>query len=217
MTIALALIASYLLGAIPFGFVLARLVKGVDLRRVGSGNIGATNAGRVLGKPLGLLAFALDFAKGGVAVWVFAPLAGDAGAPLVVPVACGAAAVLGHCFPVYLGFKGGKGVATACGAVFALDWLVFVIAGAVWLFVAFTWRFVSMASLAMGIAFPIAAYLRRPDAPVFALGCAGLATLIVVRHRPNLARVKAGTEPRLGDRKRTPASPPTGEESHVAR
>ncbi len=108
---AVGLVASYLLGAIPFGFVLVRLVKGVDLRTVGSGNIGATNAMRVLGKPLGLVAFLLDFAKGLVPVVVFAPLFASApSTPLRVLM--GAAAVVGHVFPIYLRFKGGKAVAT---------------------------------------------------------------------------------------------------------
>jgi glycerol-3-phosphate acyltransferase PlsY len=202
----LALCASYLLGAVPFGLVLGRVFVGVDLRTVGSGNIGATNAMRVLGKPLGIVAFLLDFVKGSVPVVLFAPwvgpppasLFGPDGPPLVAAVSCGAAAVLGHCFPVYLGFKGGKGVATACGAIVAIDWPVFVIAGLVWLALAFTLRFVSLASLAMGVAFPLVAYARRPDAPAFVAGCAALSALIIVRHRANVARLLAGTEPRIG-------------------
>lgn len=205
MSTTVALLASYLLGAVPFGLVLARLVAGVDLRKVGSGNIGATNAMRVLGKPLGLLAFFLDFAKGIVPVLWFAPHVGppfaDAGTPLLPAVLAGTAAVIGHCYPVYLGFKGGKGVATACGAVVAIEWPVFVAAGLVWLVLAFTLRYVSLASLAMGITFPIAAWIRRPDAPSFVVGCSALAGLIVVRHRANIARLRAGTEPRMGRKK----------------
>jgi glycerol-3-phosphate acyltransferase PlsY len=202
----LALLASYLLGAVPFGLVLARVVKGVDLRHVGSGNIGATNAMRALGKPLGIVAFLLDFAKGAVPVVLFAPwigpqpasLFGPEGPPLLAAVSCGALAVLGHCFPVYLGFKGGKGVATACGAIVAIDWPVFVIAGLVWVALAFALRYVSLASLAMGVAFPLVAYTRRPDAPAFVAGCAALSLLIIVRHRANVARLLNGTEPRMG-------------------
>ncbi len=206
MNTTLALLASYLLGAVPFGLVLARVVKGIDLRTVGSGNIGATNAMRALGKPLGSAAFLLDFAKGAVPVVLFAPwmgpspasLFGPAGPPLLSAVLCGAAAVLGHCFPVYLGFRGGKGVATACGAIVAIDWPVFVIAGLVWLAFAFTLRYVSLASLAMGVTFPIVAFARKPDAPAFIAGCAALSALIIVRHRDNVARLLDGTEPRIG-------------------
>jgi len=213
----LALLASYLLGAVPFGLVLARLVKGVDLRTVGSGNIGATNAMRVLGKPLGLLAFLLDFAKGAVPVVLCAPrigavpasLFGPEGPALLPEVLCGAAAVLGHCFPVYLGFKGGKGVATACGAIVAIDWPVFVVAGLVWVALAFTLRYVSLASLAMGVAFPILAYVRKPGAPAFVAGCAALAALIVVRHRANVARLLNGTEPRIGAKAAAATAPET--------
>lgn len=214
MNTALALLASYLLGAVPFGLVLARVVKGVDLRQVGSGNIGATNAMRALGKPLGVLAFLLDYAKGAVpaavfARWVEAPL--DAAAsPLLPAVLCGSVAVLGHCFPIYLGFKGGKGVATACGALVAIDWPVFVIAGLVWLGFAFTLRFVSLASLAMGLSFPVVAVVRRPDAPALVAGCCALAALIFLRHRANIGRLVAGTEPRIGAKRQVDTSTGAG-------
>ena len=202
MSTTLALLASYLLGAVPFGLVLARVLRGIDLRQVGSGNIGATNAMRALGKPLGTLAFALDCAKGAVPALWFAPyVEARPDLPLLGPVLCGAAAVVGHCFPVYLRFKGGKGVATACGAIVAIEWPVFVIAGLVWLVLALTLRYVSLASLAMGVTFPIAAYVRRPDAPTLIVGCAALALLILVRHRANVGRLLAGTEPRIGARK----------------
>ncbi|MEZ6016263.1 MAG: glycerol-3-phosphate 1-O-acyltransferase PlsY [Planctomycetota bacterium] len=214
---ALALLASYLLGAVPFGLVLARAIKGVDLRTVGSGNIGATNAMRVLGKPLGIVAFLLDFAKGAVpaaffAGFVGAPLASE-GTPLLPKVVCGALAVIGHCYPVYLGFKGGKGVATACGAVVAIEWPVFVIAGLVWLALALTLRYVSLASMAMGVTFPLVAWIRRPEAPTFIVGCGALAALILVRHRANVRRLIAGTEPRIGAKKPAAATEGT---SHAA-
>lgn len=220
MNTTLALLASYLLGAVPFGLVLARVVRGVDLRTVGSGNIGATNAMRALGKPLGIVAFLLDFAKGAVPVLVCAPwigpppasLFGPEGPALLPEVLCGAAAVLGHCFPVYLRFRGGKGVATACGAIVALDWPVFVIAGLVWVVLAFTLRYVSLASLAMGVAFPVVAYVRQPHAPAFVAGCAALAALIIVRHRANVARLLRGTEPRMGAK---PAAAAATETTHV--
>ena len=117
MMLPAAILLSYLVGSIPFGLVLVRLVKGVDLRTHGSGNIGATNAMRAAGKPVGLAVFALDFLKGWVAPFVFAGLLAGAGTLTWGAMACGAASVLGHCFPLWLGFKGGKGVATGCGAL----------------------------------------------------------------------------------------------------
>lgn len=213
----LGLLASYLLGAVPFGFCLAKILRGVDLREVGSGNIGATNAMRVLGKPLGLFAFALDFAKGWVPVaWLAPALAGTSlpGETTWWPVAYGAAAVLGHVFPVYLRFRGGKAVATGAGALVGLDPLTFLIAGATWPFVLLTSRMVSLASLIMGVAFPLVALWRRSegavDLPTVVLA-AGLALLIVVRHRANVSRILAGTESRIGSKRS--ASPPASSES----
>ncbi len=183
------IVASYLLGAVPFGFVLCRVLKGVDLREVGSGNIGATNAMRVLGVPLGLLAFLLDTGKGfAPAFWL------GAGDP-TWQVACGAAAVLGHVFPIYLGFKGGKAVATGCGATLAIDPLIFVCVGVVWLVTLLATGYVSLASIAMGVAFPVAAWaLGQP--PVVIAGTGGLTLLILVRHRSNMQRLLDGTETR---------------------
>lgn len=198
----LVLAASYLIGAIPFGLVMARLIKGVDLRTVGSGNIGATNAMRVLGKPLGLVAFLLDFAKGLVPTALLAPLATSIGegTPLLAEALAGTAAVLGHCFPVYLGFKGGKGVATGCGAIVGVAPLVFVAAGVVWVVTLLVSRYVSLASIAMGVAFPVAAGVLVPGAPAFVAACALLTVLVLVRHRSNIARLRAGTEPKIGRR-----------------
>ena len=152
-----AILASYLLGSIPFGLVMARVLKGVDLREVGSGNIGATNAMRVLGKPLGLVAFLLDFGKGLVPTLVLAPHAAvlDDTTPWLAAAACGTAAVIGHCFPLYLRFKGGKGVATGCGAIVGVDPMIFILSGLVWVACLVTTRYVGLASIAMGLAFPV--------------------------------------------------------------
>ncbi|MEM7307914.1 MAG: glycerol-3-phosphate 1-O-acyltransferase PlsY [Planctomycetota bacterium] len=199
---ALAILVSYLLGAVPFGFVMARVLRGVDLRTVGSGNIGATNAMRVLGKPLGVVAFLLDFAKGWVPSFLLAPLAASEAVDLGwLRVLCGAAAVVGHVWPVYLRFRGGKAVATGCGAIVGVDPLVFVGAGLVWLLTLATTRFVSLASMAMGVSFPVLAALRMgPERHGFelVLGTGALALLILLRHRSNLGRLLAGTEPRAG-------------------
>ena len=187
---------SYLLGSIPFGLVAARL-RGVDLRREGSGNIGATNAARVLGRPVGLAVFALDVLKGWLPAFVLAPwAAGDAGE---LQVACGALAVLGHVFPVWLGFRGGKGVATACGALVAIDPIVFLIGGLVWLVVLATTRYVGLSSIAMALAFVAAAGWRAGAGPRdLVAGTALLAVLILVRHRSNIRRMLSGTEPKIG-------------------
>ncbi len=200
-----ALVGSYLLGAVPFGFVMAKALRGVDLRTVGSGNIGATNAMRVLGKPLGIVAFLLDFAKGAVPAAVFAPWAAQ-GSPGAA-VLCGAAAVLGHVFPVYLRFKGGKAVATGCGAVAGIDPVVFLVAGLTWPLVLFTTRYVSLASIALGAALPLAAWWRAGDGRYgleVVAACGALFVLILVRHRSNLARLRAGTESRIGAPKQSP-------------
>lgn len=198
--------AAYLLGAIPFGLVMAKLIKGVDIRTIGSGNIGATNAMRAMGKPLGLVAFFLDWGKGfAAAAWV-SRWAGEAD-PLAIQVLCGALAVVGHCFPVYLKFRGGKGVATACGAIVAIDPVVFLIGGAVWLGLALTLRYVSVSSMAMGLAFPIAAQWRWSSSGwPFVVGLIALAALILVRHRPNIVRLQQGTEPKMGAKKRSSLS-----------
>lgn len=188
----LAVASSYLLGAVPFGFVLARL-RGIDLRRVGSGNIGATNAMRALGKPLGALAFFLDFAKGAVPVLLFA------GVEPAHQVACGAAAVIGHVWPVYLRFKGGKAVATSFGAITAIDAWVALGGLAAWITVLYVTRYVSAASIGMASGFVLAALVRAglgAGDPVFVGATVALFALILVRHRSNMARIRSGAEPK---------------------
>jgi glycerol-3-phosphate acyltransferase PlsY len=203
----LALALSYLLGAVPFSWLLARVLEGVDIRTIGSGNIGSTNAMRVLGKPLGVVAFVLDFAKGALPVAVIAPRFHDGvdGSPgaLALAALCGVAAVVGHVWPVYLKFKGGKAVATTSGMVVALDPLVFVIGGFGWIAVKYGVGFVGLASMLMCALFPVGAAWRistgeaRYDHGVVWV-LAGLALLVVIRHRANIARMFAGTEPRSG-------------------
>ena len=193
----LAVLVSYLLGSVPFGLLLTRVLKGDDLRQLGSGNIGATNTMRALGRGWGLVSFGLDCVKGWAPVYVIAPalvVAGDS-QPAVM---CGAAAVLGHCFPVFLGFKGGKGVATACGAIAAIDPFVVLSAGLIWVFTIRLTRYVGLASILMGIGFPVAAWLLPSNDTPLLVGCTLLALLVLVRHRQNISRMLQGTEPRAG-------------------
>jgi len=189
----LAVLVSYLLGSVPFGLLLTRALKGEDLRQLGSGNIGATNTMRALGRGWGLVSFALDCVKGWAPVYVM--LAEGDSQPGVM---CGAAAVLGHCFPVYLRFKGGKGVATACGAIAAIDPFVVLSAGLVWVLTIRLTRYVGLASILMGIGFPVAAWLRPSNDTPLLVGCTLLALLVLVRHRQNISRMLQGTEPRAG-------------------
>jgi glycerol-3-phosphate acyltransferase PlsY len=191
-----AVLLGYLLGSIPFGYVLARL-KGVDLRSIGSGNIGATNTGRALGKPLGFLAFFLDFAKGWFPAAVLAGwfVEGDTS----LAVLAGLAAVVGHVWPVFLGFRGGKAVATGCGVVVALDPQVFALGGMVWIITAFSTGFVSLGSIAMGLAFPLIAWQLMGEADYgseVVLYCVAFAALVVWRHKDNIKRLFGGLEPR---------------------
>ncbi len=196
-----AILIAYLLGSIPFGYLFGRL-RGVDLRKVGSGNIGATNTGRAIGKPLGYLAFFLDFGKGWfpaayLAGW-FAT--GDAGS---LAALCGAAATAGHVWPIYLRFQGGKAVATGCGAIVALDPTIFVLGGGVWLITLFSVGFVSLASIAMAVAFPIIAWQVQSESGFGSeviVFCAAFAALVIYRHLGNLQRLARGLEPRWRDK-----------------
>jgi glycerol-3-phosphate acyltransferase PlsY len=196
----LALTLSYLLGAVPFGLVLVRMSTGRDLREFGSGNIGATNAMRAGGHVVGVTSFLLDTAKGLVSVLFFARL--DPTGPAYLQMDCGAAAVLGHCFPVYQRLRGGKGVATGCGALMGLEWLLFPIGAAVWLLTLLATRYVGLASVAMGLTFPLAAWLLDLEREVI-VGASLLALLILVRHRSNIGRIMAGTEPKALTRERS--------------
>lgn len=199
LLLALAL-ASYLLGAIPFGFIAGK-IKGIDLRAVGSGNIGATNAGRVLGKSWGYAVFALDFAKG--VLGTFPGLLAEntqvqGGLPQVI---CGASAFLGHLFPVYLGFRGGKGVATGAGVMASLIPGPFACSLLVWLMVVLRTRMISAGSIAAATVL-IAWTLTRIGSgwadPTTAMVLMA-ALLVIVRHFGNIRRVIAGTENRLAD------------------
>ncbi|TDA68324.1 MAG: glycerol-3-phosphate 1-O-acyltransferase [Clostridia bacterium] len=187
----LAVVLAYLLGSIPFGYLAGRYWHGVDIRQRGSGNIGTTNAFRVLGKAAGSLVFVGDLAKGLVAVllgtWIGGPVFG---------LVTGLAAVLGHNYSVFLGFRGGRGVATSAGAVLAAAPVVLAASLAVWLATLFIGRYVSLASIMAAASLPVlmAVLGYGPGYVVFGLL---LAFLMIYGHRPNLQRLARGTEPRL--------------------
>jgi len=182
---------AYLLGSVPFGVVIARLFGLGDLRKIGSGNIGATNVLRTGNKPAAALTLLLDSGKGAIAVLVARALIGDDAAQVA-----GFAAFLGHIFPVYLGFRGGKGVATFLGTLLALHFPAGLAACATWLVVAGLFRISSLSALAAAALAPVwLALLSRPDA--VALGVA-LAALVFLRHHENIRRLLKGAEPRIG-------------------
>jgi glycerol-3-phosphate acyltransferase PlsY len=190
-----SILLAYLIGSVPFAFLLARCWGVSDLHRVGSGNIGASNVFRACGLKAGVLVAVLDAGKGFVSVLLAERLTGtDA-----VAAAAGLAAIIGHVYPVWLRFRGGKGVATACGVFFVLTPLAIPPALAV--FVAGVWltRYVSIGAMLGSIALPPLAYLTGSSTPGVATALAA-ATLIVFRHRSNLDRVRLGTERRLGAR-----------------
>lgn len=193
-TLALGALAGYLLGSIPFGLLLTRWAGLGDIRAIGSGNIGATNVLRTGRKGLALLTLLLDGGKGAVAVLIGAPWG------LAMAFAAAGGAMLGHLFPVWLKFKGGKGVATALGILLALDWQVGALVCLTWLVVAALFRYSSLAALLALAAAPIYGYfLAGPPVAVFALG---LALLVWVRHHENIRRLLRGEESRIGAAKK---------------
>jgi glycerol-3-phosphate acyltransferase PlsY len=193
-------VAGYLLGSIPFGFLIVRLAKGTDVRASGSGNIGATNVNRVAGTGAALATLLLDVGKGYFAVW----LAGRAsGGDVGWMAASGVAAVVGHLFPVWLRFRGGKGVATALGVFVPLCWPAVAAAAVVWLVVVSISRYVSLGSVVAAALLPLCFYfLYAPGthhAPPMSVSVStALASLlIIVKHRENVRRLLAGSENRL--------------------
>jgi glycerol-3-phosphate acyltransferase PlsY len=191
----LILVLSYFIGSVPFALLLARRWGGDDLRRIGSGNVGAANALRASGVRAGVLAAVLDIAKGAASVALAMRLSADAR----VPAAAGLAAIVGHIYPVWLRFKGGKGVATACGVFSVLTPLA--VPPALFVFLATAWatRYVSLGSVLASLALPPIAYATGGAAPAV-MAAAAAAILIIFRHRGNLWRLRAGTERRLGAR-----------------
>lgn len=181
----------YLLGSVPFGLVITRALGLGDLRQIGSGNIGATNVLRTGNKGAALATLLLDSGKGAIAVLLARHFGGEASAILA-----GGAAFLGHCFPIWLRFKGGKGVATFLGTVIALNWPLGLIACATWALTAAITRISSLSALLAAALAPVFAWgLGRTDIAAVA---AFMAVLIFIRHHANISRLLAGTEPRIG-------------------
>ena len=204
VTLAVLLAGSYLLGSIPFGY-LAGLLAGIDIRNVGSGNVGATNVVRVLGKKYGYTVFALDVLKGFGPVKIsmlMAPgLPQQWNSPEIFGIVAAISSVLGHLYPPWLKFKGGKGVATSAGALLALTPIATLIGVAVWIIVFWLTGYVSLASMTAAILLPIVIFVLRSQDPNKGkpLVCSAVcvAAIVIWRHRSNLSRLIRGTEPRF--------------------
>lgn len=197
MTPEAMLVVAYLLGSIPSALIMVRLAGMGDVRKVGSGNVGATNALRAAGWKIGLVVMALDIGKGVAAVLIMRALTP---AP-EWHAAAGLAAILGHCFPIWLGFSGGKGVATAGGIFLVLAWLPALLAAGLWIALLVLARRVSVASIGAAASFPaLLALVGSPSRPV--VWCAiGAAAVIIYRHRSNIVRLMRGQEPRIGEKR----------------
>ncbi len=195
---------AYLLGSLPTGYITGRLV-GVDIRKVGSGNVGATNVTRVLGKRFGYAVFLVDFAKGLAAVMLAVIMAKAAQSSAQFVDLCAAigaiCSLMGHSYSIWLGFRGGKGVATLMGALFGINWITALIVCVVWIVVFEATRYVSLASIAAAVALPIAVaimlFLKELPTPIPLYFSFCLGAIVVLRHRSNLSRLVKGTEPRF--------------------
>jgi len=202
----LTVLIAYLLGSIPTGFLVAK-ARGVDIRRLGSGNIGATNVFRILGKPAGIFVLLADAAKGWLAVFVVAELVAGWFYPAAGPLArewfaigAGVAAILGHNYTCWLYFKGGKGIATSAGVLLALvPWPLLIILG-IWIVVFALSRYVSLASISAAFALPFAAWSVE-ESTTITLVTAALAALAIYKHRANIQRLVKGTENRISLRR----------------
>jgi acyl phosphate:glycerol-3-phosphate acyltransferase len=192
------LLASYFMGAIPTSHLLSRLFAGIDLRQHGSGNLGATNLYRVLGWKYAVPAAVVDIAKGAIPVLLFAP---QVSGSQLFALACGVAAILGHVFSVFVGFKGGKGVATAAGVMLGLAPLALAISAVVWAVLVRVTGYVSVGSIAAAAVLPLAVYLLEDStSPTLLWIAAAIAAGVILLHRRNIQRLLKGTENRFGRR-----------------
>jgi glycerol-3-phosphate acyltransferase PlsY len=203
LEIAAAVVGGYLLGSVPFGVIVMRAAGAGDPRAIGSGNIGATNVLRSGRRDLALLTLLGDGGKGALAVlaaWLVTRGRGDQAQALLTSLA-GGAAFFGHLFPVWLGFKGGKGVATFFGTLLAAAWPVGVLAGATWLLMAAVFRISSLAALTAALLAPVYVFVLRRPPPIAGLAVV-MGVLIYIRHAPNIRRLLKGEEPRIGGSKK---------------
>jgi acyl phosphate:glycerol-3-phosphate acyltransferase len=204
LTFAVVVIGSYLLGSIPFGYLAGR-IAGIDIRKCGSGNVGATNVIRTLGKAYGYPVFIADFLKGFGAVKVSMLIAtrghSEWNSPEMFGIVAAISSVIGHSFPVWLDFKGGKGVATSAGALFGLAPVAALVGVAIWILTFWLTRYVSVASIAAAAALPfvilITIWLSRTASKLLFYSSVCLAAVVIWRHRSNLSRLMRGTEPRF--------------------
>jgi glycerol-3-phosphate acyltransferase PlsY len=204
MTDALAPFFAYLLGSIPFGYLIVRWQKGVDVRSTGSGSTGATNVMRNLGVVGFVVTFILDVGKGIVAVLLTSRF--TSGDPRWIALSS-VAAILGHCFPVWLKFRGGKGVATGVGVFIALAPLQVALVLVIFTIIVAIWRYISLGSIVATAAFPLLVYLmKKPPVPIV-FGAAGSAVIIVAMHHANIHRLLNGTENKAGRKKSQVRSP----------
>jgi glycerol-3-phosphate acyltransferase PlsY len=196
INVALMLAVAYLLGSVPFGYILVRMFRHEDIRKTGSGNIGATNVARSGAKGLGIATLLLDTLKGAVAVLVarhFFP------ADMTVAATAGLASILGHVFPVWLGFRGGKGVASALGVFLALCWPAALSALAVFLLLVAITRYVSLASVLAAITLPFFfLYFMHDHRPIVVVSVSLISLIVIVKHHANIGRLLSGTESRFG-------------------
>jgi glycerol-3-phosphate acyltransferase PlsY len=200
---ALSLIVAYMLGSIPFGYLIVKLASGADIREIGSGGTGATNVSRKVGKIAGIATLALDVLKGAAAVLVARWLTGEAGTSWIVAAAA-ALAVVGHCFPVWLKFKAGKGVATGLGVFLAIAPWAALAALAVFIIVVWRTRYVSLGSIIAAAFLPLWIFLTHiciepiiDFAPIITALCA-VSSVIILKHSENIKRLMAGEENKLG-------------------
>jgi glycerol-3-phosphate acyltransferase PlsY len=198
LNLALLLIAAYILGSIPFGMILARLFGSADVRKSGSGNIGATNVARVAGPFAGILTLVFDTGKGAAAVLLAARIAHESAAWMML---AGLAALVGHCFPVWLKFKGGKGVAAALGVFLALCPVAALAALLLFMIVVVIWRYVSLGSITAAVAIPLLMYFlwapRHAPPLIITFGSLAAAVLVVYKHDGNIQRLVEGKEPKI--------------------
>jgi glycerol-3-phosphate acyltransferase PlsY len=201
-------IISYFIGSIPFGFLITKIVKGVDIRQLGSGNPGATNVSRVMGKSYGILVFILDMLKGFFPVFIFDRLFAGHGHSLSL-ILCGVGVICGHTFPVFLCFKGGKAAATGFGVFLWLAPLPLFISAAVWLLIVYIFRYISLGSMLSSIALVTCLVILGKD-PFghglhLTLFSIFIAALLIIRHKSNIKRLLNGTESKIGSKVSEPS------------